>query len=115
MKIKKCEILRTSTRSVQNFGHFFAIFCLDFLFCKHAKFSKVNSKFSKGIDFFQPSNAFFDKNERKYLFPSYLEKNLKIRLFSAKKFLAQNFQNMKGVECSFSEQELTKIQKQRIC
>jgi len=84
-------------------GDFLPFFCLDFLFCKHAKFSKVNAKFSKGVDFFQPSNAFFRKNKHKCLYSNYLAKSLKIRLFSAKNFLAQNFQNLEGVECSFSE------------
>ncbi len=34
-------------------------FCCFSRFCKHAKFSKVNAKFSKVVDFFFSTNAFF--------------------------------------------------------
>jgi len=33
-------------------ARFSLLFCYFLRFCKHAKFSKVNAKFSKGVDFF---------------------------------------------------------------
>ena len=70
---------------------FFAFFCLVSLIFKHAKFSKVNAKFSKGVDFWNRKSPKFFKICGNYLFLSVLAKPLKIRLFSAKNFLAQNF------------------------
>ena len=103
-ELKKVNFLHTKPHSAQNFHIFFVFFCLESLFCKHAKFSKVNAFWKFGVDFFQPSAAFFRQNCHKHLFTSHLAKVFKIRLFSAKNFLAQNFQKFERVECSFSEQ-----------
>ena len=50
-------------RSFAHRPHFCARFLLKFCpfsrFCKHAKFSKVNAKFSKVVDFFFPNEALF--------------------------------------------------------
>ena len=53
----------------QKFAHrphfcpgFSLLFCYFSRFCKHAKFSKVNAKFSKVVDFFFSTNAFFRLN-----------------------------------------------------
>ena len=96
---------------MQIFNNCLEFFRLDLPFCKHTEFSKVNAFWKFGIDFFQPSAAIFFQNEHKHLYASRLAKPLKTRVFSAKNILAQNFQNMEGLDCSFSEIELTKIQK----
>ena len=57
------HFLHTSTHSVQILGLFWTIFCTDSLFCKHAKFSKVNAFLKFGVDFFQPSAAFFRQKQ----------------------------------------------------
>ena len=100
---KTGQILHTNVHSVQIFGLFCHIFCFDSLFCKHAKFSKVNAFWKLGVDFFQPSAVIFRQNRYKYQYFSFLAKPLKTRLFPAKNFLAQNYQNLEGVDCSFWE------------
>ncbi len=40
-------------------ARFLLKFCPFSRFCKHAKFSKVNAKFSKGVDFFSHRSRFF--------------------------------------------------------
>ena len=42
-------------------ARFLLKFCYFSRFCKHAKISKVNAKFSKGVDFFFSTNANFYK------------------------------------------------------
>ena len=82
-------------RSFAHRPHFCARFSLTFCyflrFCKHAKFSKVNAKFSKVVDFFFSTNAFFRKNHHNRLIINNLIKPLKTRLFSSKSFFVENF------------------------
>ena len=82
---------------------FLAVFCkisgkfgVVFRFCKHAKFSKVNAKFFCGVDFFQPSKEFLSCFEANELKISVLTNPLKTRVFSAKSFFVQNFENMRA-------------------
>ncbi|MBQ8097572.1 MAG: hypothetical protein IJV45_10950 [Prevotella sp.] len=64
------------------------------------------------LTFFSRPLPFFAKNKHKHLYSNYLAKPLKTRVFSVKKFLAQNFQNLEGVEVFFFGTALTKFQKQ---
>ncbi|MBQ8097513.1 MAG: hypothetical protein IJ243_10615 [Prevotella sp.] len=54
-------------------------FCCFLRFCKHAKFSKVNAKFSKVVDFFFSTNAVFWQNQFKPLIISLFLNPLKTR------------------------------------
>ena len=103
-RIKTSKFLHINTHSVQKSRLFSSFFCLDCRFCKHAKFSKVNAAEKFGVDFWKRKGAKFLQNQHKSLYYNHLAKPLKTRVFSAKNFLAQNFQNLEGAECSFSEQ-----------
>ena len=75
---------------------FWMFFCLEFPFCKHAKFSKVNAKFSKGVDFFQPSVAFFrQKQAQTSIFQSFSETFQNSLIFS-QKFSRAEFSKFEG-------------------
>ena len=63
------------------------------------------------LTFFSVPPPYFRQNKHKHLYFNHLAKPLKIRLFSAKKFLAQNFRKFEGVECSLWEQIRKKINK----
>ena len=95
---------------------FSAIFCQIFASTPPSvstpNFQKSTPNFQKALTFFSLPPPFFRQNEHKYLKYNHLANPLKIRFFPAKKFLAQNFQNLEGFKCSFSEQALTNIQKQ---
>ena len=88
---------------------FFRIFCPVSRFFKHAKFSKVNAKFSKGVDFWKPEGRKFCQNLRNLLSISHLANPLKTRLFSAKTLLVENNRVLARVECSFLPQNRPKI------
>ena len=76
----------------ENFADFGAVF----RFCKHASDEKVNAKFFCGVDFFQPSKGFLNYFEAKQLILNILPNHLKTRVFSAKSFFVQNFENMRA-------------------
>ncbi|MBQ8096318.1 MAG: hypothetical protein IJ243_04445 [Prevotella sp.] len=80
--------------------HFCAGFSLKFCpfsrFCKHAKFSKVNAKFSKVVDFFFSTKPHFCKNQNNPLTINHLAKPQKTDFFSSKSFFVENFQNMEA-------------------
>ena len=78
------------------FGENFGDFGVVFRFCKHASDEKVNAKFFCGVDFFQPSKGFLQRFEAKRLKTNDLTNPLKTRLFSAKSFFVQNFENMRA-------------------
>ena len=59
-------------------------FCYFSRFCKHAKFSKVNAKFSKVVDFFFSSKPFFCQNQVNRLTISQLVNHQKTGVFSSK-------------------------------
>ena len=71
-------------------------FCYFSRFCKHAKFSKVNAKFSKGVDFFFSTNALFCKNQTNRLTINHLANLQKTGFFSPKSFFVKNFRNMEA-------------------
>ncbi|MBQ8097777.1 MAG: hypothetical protein IJ243_11990 [Prevotella sp.] len=71
-------------------------FC-DFLrFCKHANFSKVNAKFSKGVDFFFSTKLFFRQNQTNQLKISCLQNHQKTGVFSSKSCFVENFRNIEA-------------------
>ena len=71
-------------------------FCSFSRFCKHAKFSKVNAKFSKVVDFFFSTSPFFCQKHPNRLIINNLAKPQKTGLFSSKSFFVENFQNMEA-------------------
>ena len=75
----------------------FADFWADFRFRKHALSENGNAKFFFGVDFFEPSKGFLRHFEVNRLKTSHLTNPLKIRVFSAKSFLVENFRNMRAI------------------
>ena len=74
-----------------------ADFGVDFRFRKHALSENGNANFFFGVDFFYPAKGilwFFEANRLK---TSHLPNPLKIRVFSAKSFLVENFRNMRAI------------------
>ena len=77
-------------------ARFLLKFCCFSRFCKHAKFSKVNAKFSKVVDFFFSSKPLFCKNQTNRLTINRLANPQKTGLFSSKSFFLENFRNMEA-------------------
>ena len=71
-------------------------FCYFSRFCKHAKFSKVNAKFSKVVDFFFSAKPLFCQNRINQLKINYLQNPQKTGIFSPKSFFVKNFRNMEA-------------------
>ncbi|MBQ8096342.1 MAG: hypothetical protein IJ243_04565 [Prevotella sp.] len=71
-------------------------FCHVSRFCKHAKFSKVNAKFSKGVDFFSPRSPFICQSQINQLTINDLANPQKTGIFSSKSFFVENFRNMEA-------------------
>ena len=92
-------------------ARFLLNFCYFSRFCKHAKFSKVNAKFSKGVDFFFSTNANFRQNRTNQLTINHLANHLKIGVFSSKSFFVENFQNMEAKNGHF----VNIVQKKELC
>ena len=92
-----------SGRRRRKFAHI-PYFCARFLrkfspfsrFCKHAKFSKVNAKFSKVVDFFFSTKPLFCKIQINPLTINHLSNLQKTGLFSSKSFFVENFRNMEA-------------------
>ena len=108
-----------SGRKRRRFAHMI-YFCARFLlkfcpfsrFCKHAKFSKVNAKFSKGVDFFFSTNADFHQNQAKPLAINHLANPQKTRVFSSKKLFRGKFSKYRGQKwpfCQFCSKKNRKI------
>ena len=77
-------------------ARFLLKFCCFSRFCKHAKFSKVNAKFSKVVDFFFSTSPFFCHNLLNRLIINNLANPQKTGLFSSKSFFVENFRNMEA-------------------
>ena len=76
-------------------------FCYFSRFCKHAKFSKVNAKFSKVVDFFFSAKPLFCQNRINQLKINYLQNPQKTGIFSTKSFFVKNFRNMEAKNGDF--------------
>ena len=94
-------------RSFAHIPYFCARFLLKFCpfsrFCKHAKFSKVNAKFSKGVDFFSHRSRFFCQNQANGLTVNYLVAPRKIGVFSSKSCFRGEFLKYGGLKWPFCQ------------
>ena len=77
-------------------ARFLRKFCPFSRFCKHAKFSKVNAKFSKVVDFFFSTKPLFCEIQINPLTINHLSNLQKTGLFSSKSFFVENFRNMEA-------------------
>ena len=94
-------------RKFAHVPHFCAGFLLKFCsssrFCKHAKFSKVNAKFSKGVDFFFSTKPFFRQNHHNCLIINNLAKTQKNGLIFVQKFFRGEFSKNRGQKWPFCQ------------
>ena len=112
-----------SGRRRPNFAHtpyFCARFLLKFCpfsrFCKHAKFSKVNAKFSKVVDFFFSSKPFFCQNQVNKLAISQLANPQKTGFFSSKSCFRGKLSKYGGQKrpfCQFCSKKMKAFSLQR--
>ena len=77
---------------------FLPLFCLRRRFCKHAKFSKVNAKFSKVVDFLEPFGPKFFKDVVISLIFNRLLNPRKTGVFSSEKFSRSKFLKYEGTK-----------------
>ena len=107
------EKSRHKRRKIAHIPYFCARFLLKFCyvsrFCKHAKFSKVNAKFSKGVDFFFSANAVFCQNHPNRLIINHLTNPLKIGIFSSKSCFRGEFSKYGGQKRPFCQYLSKKI------
>ena len=100
-------------RRIAHRPHFCARFLLKFCyfsrFCKHAKFSKVNAKFSKGIDFWKPRNAFFSLKLNQFTDNQLFSKISKNGLFFVQMFFRGEFLKYGGQKWPFCQYLSKKI------
>jgi len=101
--LKKVNICTPNPILCKNRAIFLQIFASTRSSVSTPNFQKSTPFENLALTFFSLLPPRFRKNKYKYLYSSHLAKPLKIGLFSAKNFLAQNFQKFEGVECSFSE------------
>ena len=90
---EKGKNLHTSPTFVHDF---LLKFCSSSHHCKHAKFSKVNAKFSKVVDFFFSTKPLFRHNQNNQLTINHLANPQKTRIFSSKSSFVENFRNMEA-------------------
>ena len=94
-------------RIFAHFPHFCARFLLQFCpfscFCKHAKFSKVNAKFSKGVDFFFSTKPLLCQNQINQLTISDLANPQKTGVFSSKSCFRGEFSKYGGLKWPFCQ------------
>ena len=103
--------MHTNTHSAQIFHIFLCFFASTSPSVSTPNFQKSTPFENLALTFFSVPPPYFRQNKHKHLYFNHLAKPLKIRLFSAKKFLAQNFRKFEGVECSLWEQIRKKINK----
>ena len=94
-------------RSFAHRPHFCARFSLTFCyflrFCKHAKFSKVNAKFSKVVDFFFSTKPLFCQNQVNQLTINHLVNPQKTDVFSSKRCFRGKISKYGGLKWPFCQ------------
>ena len=91
-------------------------FCSFSRFCKHEKFSKVNAKFSKVVDFFFSSKPFFCQNQVNKLAISQLANPQKTGFFSSKSCFRGKLSKYGGQKrpfCQFCSKKMKAFSLQR--